>query len=107
MYKILIHINLNMSHQKIWEKVQASVAAEQGQQWCMLWLSQLRQFIQQLYNEEHVQHIKNIALHVATSTQSSWKDIQLYFQNTQYNTIELCRQFGTLYASKGMLNPES
>lgn len=69
----------------------------------MLWLSQLRQFIQQLCNEEYVQHVKDIALRVATSTESSWKDIQIYFHNTQWNTVELCRQFGTLYASKGML----
>ncbi|XP_014478782.1 PREDICTED: reticulon-4-interacting protein 1 homolog, mitochondrial-like [Dinoponera quadriceps] len=81
-------------------QIQASVVAQQGQQWCILWLSQLRQFLQQLSNEESIQHVKDIALHIAASTQSSLKDIQIHFHNTHWNTIDLCRQLGILCAGK-------
>lgn len=92
-----------MTQRKFCEKVQASVAAQQGQQWCMLWLAQFRHLIQQLCNEEHAQHAKDVALRVATSIQSSWQDIQLCFYNTQWNTIDLYRQLGALCANKGIL----
>lgn len=73
----------------------------------MLWLDQFRQFIQQLCNEEHAQHAKDIALRAAISIQSSWQDIQLYFHNTQWNTIDLCRQLGVLCTNKGISIIES
>ncbi|EFN89830.1 reticulon-4-interacting protein 1 homolog, mitochondrial [Harpegnathos saltator] len=79
---------------------QASVAIQEGQQWCMLWLAQFRQFIQQLCNEEHTQHAKDIALRVATSIQSNWQDIQIQFHNTQWYTIDFYRQLGVMCASK-------
>lgn len=80
------------------------MAAQQGQQWCVLWLAQLRQFIQQLCSEEHAQRAKDIVLGVATSIQGSWQDIQLQFHNTQWNAIDLCHQFKTLCVSKGIFN---
>jgi len=84
-------------------KVQASIAAQQGQQWCMTWLAQLRQLILQLCNEQHIQYAKDIVLRMTASVQRGWQEVQFQCY-TQWNTIDFYHQIGTLYANKGMLN---
>lgn len=85
-------------------KIQASVIAQQGQQWCMTWLAQLRQLILQLYEDQHIQHTKDIVLGMAASIQNTWQEIQLQYYNVQWNTLDFYRQLGTLYVGKGTLN---
>ncbi|XP_050445675.1 reticulon-4-interacting protein 1 homolog, mitochondrial-like [Cataglyphis hispanica] len=81
-------------------QVQASVAVQQAQQSCMTWLAQLHQFILQFCDEQYTQHAKDIVLHMASSVQRSWQDIQFQFYNTQWNTVDFYRQLGTMWANK-------
>lgn len=88
---------------KIWYKVQASVAVQQGHQWCITWLRQLQQFIVQLYDEQHAQYAKNIILNIFTSVHRGWQEVQFQFYNTQWSTIDLYRQFGNFHINKGIV----
>lgn len=87
---------------KFWGKVQASLTIQQGQQWGMAYLVQLRQFILQLYNEQHMQHVKDIVLHITTSAQRNWQGIQFHFHNIQWNVEDLYRQLGTLWTNRSI-----
>lgn len=80
------------------------MAVQQGQQWCIAWLAQLRQLILQLCNEQHVQHAKDIVLGMATTVQRGWQEVQFQYYNTQWSTVDFYRQLGTLYSNKGTLN---
>ncbi|XP_029175123.1 reticulon-4-interacting protein 1 homolog, mitochondrial-like isoform X2 [Nylanderia fulva] len=81
-------------------QVQASVAVQQAQQSCMTWLAQLQQFILQLCDEHYAQHAKDIVLHLATSVQKGWQEVQFQYYNAQWNTVDFYRQLGTMWANK-------
>nr|XP_012232940.1 PREDICTED: reticulon-4-interacting protein 1 homolog, mitochondrial-like isoform X2 [Linepithema humile] len=81
-------------------QVQVSVAVQQGHQWCITWLEQLRQFILQLCEEQHAQHAKDIALRTAASVQRGWQEIQFQYYNAHWNTLGFYHQLGTLCANK-------
>ncbi|KYN06277.1 Reticulon-4-interacting protein 1, mitochondrial [Cyphomyrmex costatus] len=80
--------------------VQTSVAVQQGQQWCITWLAQLRQFILQLCNEQHAQYVKDTALQMAGSVQRGWQEVQFQYYNTQWNSIDFYHQLRILCANK-------
>jgi len=77
---------------------------QQGQQWCVTWLAQLRQFILQFCNEQRTQYAKDIASHMAVSIQRGWQEVQFQYYNTQWNSIDFYRQIRILCANKGTLN---
>ncbi|KYN37296.1 Reticulon-4-interacting protein 1, mitochondrial [Trachymyrmex septentrionalis] len=90
----------HLSNQLETLQVQASVAAQQGQQWCVTWLAQLRQFILQLCDEQHAQYAKDIVSHMAASVQRGWQEVQFQYYNTQWNSIDFYRQIRILCANK-------
>jgi hypothetical protein len=84
-------------------KIYTSIAAQQGQQWYIAWLARLHQFIDQLYQGQSVQHVKDITLGMTSSAQKAWQEVQFQYYNAQWNTLEFYRQLAQLYGNKDIL----
>lgn len=78
-------------------QVYTSIAAQQGQQWCVACLARLRQLIEQMCQGEPGQRVKEVTLGVTNSAQKAWQEIQFQYYNVQWNTSEVYRQLGQLY----------
>ncbi|KAH0944683.1 hypothetical protein HN011_000785 [Eciton burchellii] len=81
-------------------QIYTSIAAQQGQQWYIAWLARLHQFIDQLYQGQSVQHVKDITLGMTSSAQKAWQEVQFQYYNAQWNTLEFYRQLAQLYVSR-------
>jgi len=81
-------------------KIYTSIAAQQGQQWYIAWLTRIHQLIDQLYQGQSVQHVKDITLGMTSSAQKAWQEVQFQFYNGQWNTLEFYRQLPQLYGNK-------
>jgi len=69
----------------------------------MTWLTQLREFILQLFDEQYTQYAKDIVLRMVTSVQRGWQEVQFQYYNAQWNTVDYYRQLGTMWTNKGKL----
>ncbi|XP_015586866.1 reticulon-4-interacting protein 1 homolog, mitochondrial isoform X2 [Cephus cinctus] len=77
-------------------QVQASVTAQQGQQWCAVWFAEVQRLSQDLYNEQYGHQVIDFVKNLGSYLESGWEQLQFHYYSLQFNPREFYQHLGNL-----------
>ncbi|KOC65018.1 Reticulon-4-interacting protein 1, mitochondrial [Habropoda laboriosa] len=78
-------------------QIQTSFVAQQGQQLVIAWLTQARQLLYKLHNDQYMQNTKDIIQNILAWIERACKQLQFQYYNAHFNITGFYRQIETLY----------
>ncbi|KAK2579490.1 hypothetical protein KPH14_010803 [Odynerus spinipes] len=81
-------------------QVQSSLVIQQGQQWLTTLLAHCQRYIQELYSDQHVQHMKNAIFNLLRHIEKCWEQLQFQYYSIHFNTVQFYQQLATLGANE-------
>ncbi|XP_014605100.1 PREDICTED: reticulon-4-interacting protein 1 homolog, mitochondrial-like isoform X2 [Polistes canadensis] len=85
---------------EIWDKVQASLAIQQGQQWVSALLTYCQRYIQELSSDQHVQYMKDIIHNLLTYIKKSWEQLHFKYYSIHINFTQFYQQLPAICANE-------
>ncbi|XP_046739788.1 reticulon-4-interacting protein 1, mitochondrial-like isoform X4 [Diprion similis] len=96
-------IRFRLSNQLETLQVQASVIVQQGQQVLARWITQVRQLLEEFYQGEYGQRLKDFGQQLLTWAHTGWEQLQFQYYSLQFNPREFYQQLANLFTGGGIL----